>query len=102
MSMKINEIVLSNQKHFVGTCANSFDEDGECIVPLLPWSGVSSFAVDEENAITITKNEFSKITVIPDELKKRIFNHSLMYQKTDDSLVYWIYDDDTDIHYFFA
>jgi hypothetical protein len=102
MDMKINEVLSSKQKHFAGTCVNSFGADGECVVPQLPWSDASGFAVDEENAITIPEHEFSKIAVVPDDVKRLILGHHLLYQRSQDAVVYWIYDNDADVHYFFA
>ena len=39
----------------IGNCVDSFDEDGNCINPRLPWADVNEFAcaVDEDNNVTV-------------------------------------------------
>lgn len=43
------------RKLMVGNCVNSFDDDGNCINPYLPWDHVNDFAcaVEEGDNITI-------------------------------------------------
>ena len=94
-----HEEITNNKKHFAGTCVNSFDEEGNCITNL-PWLTVSDFAVDEENAEEINKEEFLKNVDISKELIKKLLKHKLKFMKADN--VYMIYDDNTDIHYFFV
>lgn len=96
--MRIKEILL--EYHFLGTCVNSFDEDGNCVVPGL-YNDVSDFAVHEENAQQITKSQFLKhIGRIDHGIDKEI-SHNRIYLHDSDNGVFMIYDVETDIHYFF-
>jgi hypothetical protein len=40
---------------YLGNCVDSFDADGECTNPYLPWSDVNEFAcaVDEDDNCTV-------------------------------------------------
>lgn len=96
--MKINELI-EQKKHCVGTCVNSFDEDGNCIVTELPWDDASAFAVADEESKEISKEEFFKEVELSPELLKRLSKHRVKFFVADG--VYMIYDENTDIHYFF-
>lgn len=91
---------INEDAKFLGTCVNSFDEDGECIIPNL-YQDVSDFAVHEENAIRISFNEFDKnIGKIPNDLDKLISpNRNYLYD--EDNKIFMIYDIENDTHYFF-
>ena len=97
-SMKINEII-HEKKYCIGTCVNSFDENGNLIGAELPWRDASSFAVAAENAKNISEKEFFKNVTISPEMMKKLSKHQLDYLIADG--VYMIYDDNTDVHYFF-
>lgn len=86
------------EKYIVGTCVNSFDEDADCINSDLPYRDVSEFAVADENAARITKEEFLKNVNVPEKL----INIDAIYLHDIDNDVYMLYDVDLDIHYFFA
>lgn len=86
--------------NFVGTCVNSFDENGNCTVIDLPWSDVTDFAQQEENATIIYEDQLKNDIYIPDFVLDEIKNHDLIFLKTEDDTI-MIYDDETDIHYFF-
>ena len=73
---------------FVGTCADSFDEDGDCINPALPWSHVSDFAVADENATATDPTQFGV---------KTPFDFFDLGRG-----IYAAYDSDADIHYFYS
>jgi hypothetical protein len=87
-----------NKKHLVGTCVNSFDEDGKCDNINLPYRDTTQFAQAEENATEITKDQFINNVNLPDSLKyiKAIYLHD------KDNDVFMLYDDQKDVHYFFA
>ena len=86
-------------KSYVGNCINSFDEeDGNCIVPRLPYRDVSHFAVSEENAEPITAEEFSLRVDISDF--QAIHSHPDTIHLHDSlNNVDMLYDG---VHYFFA
>ena len=87
-----------NKKQLVGTCVNSFDEDGHCDNINLPYRDTTQFAQSEENATEITKDQFINNVNLPDSLKyiKAIYLHD------KDNDVYMLYDDQKDVHYFFV
>lgn len=94
--MKIRKLLESlHLKHYLGSCVNSFDEDGQCTV--LPYSDVTEFAQAEENYIELNISQF----------KSNVSFHSIL-NKCDsfyfdrDNGLYIAYDSDTDIHYFFG
>ena len=79
-----------------GTCVNSFDEEGYCIVGSLPWSTVTDFANDEEEASEITKEEFLRKT----KLSEADIEGDRFFFIMGSVMV--SYNDDTDIHTFFV
>lgn len=85
--------LTENKAHYIGNCKDSFDEEGDCIMPL-PWGTVSDFAVAEENAKPISKEEFLKHV---DGAQKI----SSDYYVTTDG-VYIQYDPRKDVHYFYV
>lgn len=99
--MKIFE-VANKFANFLGTCVNSFDEDGDCTIPQLGYRDTSHFAYHEENADEISHEEFGKNAgIIPPDLNKEIsVNRYFLHDPDND--VYMIYDQDDDIHYFFS
>lgn len=88
-------------KYWIGTCINSFDNDGDCVDPSLPYRDVSDFAVAEEDAEEITLEEFLSQASIPDSILNATANHDCTYL-VDMYGVLMLYDEDGDIHYFFV
>ena len=91
----------SVKRHYVGSCKDSFDDDGDCIVRELPWSTVSDMAVADENATPTNKDNFLHAVSILGDVTQRVSGHDLSYSVTEDG-VYVLYDDTTDTHYFFV
>ena len=86
---------------YVGNCIDSFDDDGECTNRYLPYSDTSSFAVAEESAIRISKDEFLSKASVPEILSKLVKRNKTEYL-LDTKGVYMIHDTNRDIHYFFT
>jgi hypothetical protein len=80
---------------------SSFDEDGDCTVTGLPWENVSHFAVSEGNSTRLSKVNFLDKVVLPDSIRNDIAGHNVTYLSSDDDDVFMLYDEDTDVHYFF-
>jgi hypothetical protein len=96
--MNTFKLFLENQKkQLVGTCVNSFDEDGNCTINQLPYRDTTQFAQAEENATEITKDQFINNVNVPDNLK----NINAIYLHDKDHDLYMLYNDQKDIHYFF-
>lgn len=83
--------------YFVGTCVNSFDDDGSSLISC--FNNVSDFAQQEESALKITKSEFESLVSNSSMLPKR---HRYQYLITEDEEVLMAYDETKDVHYFFA
>ena len=96
--MKLSE-VMDTKKHFVGTCINEFDEDGDCIDNQLPWQHVSDLAIGEDHKKEITRDDFFQHCEVSDGIKKLLGQHPLEFLIIDG--IYTIYDEETDVHYFF-
>jgi hypothetical protein len=97
MNNRLFESILHNKKVLVGTCVNSFDEDGDCIVDQLPWNTVSDFALDEEeNFVEIDVHEFAE------NCEYCIPKQHFKFYKLNDGKYYIAYNRDTDVHYFYA
>ena len=89
------------KKHLVGTCVDSFDEDGNCLVPQLPFDTASDLGYADENAIGMTRKEFMEKVELDPETKKRVVERrKLLYMRYKDLLM--LYDPEDDIHYFFV
>jgi hypothetical protein len=89
------------KKAHVGNCVRSFNKDGECSNPHLPYRDVSHFAVGNENATQISKDEFANVADIPEPLKK-LHNHpDTIHMHDKENRVHMMYDPKKDIHHFF-
>ena len=82
--------------HFVGTCTNSFDEDGECMLP--HFIDVTDFAQQEEQSVKIAKESFiasvDNLDVLP--------TGQYEYLMTESGNILMAYNVDSDIHYFYV
>lgn len=85
--------------YFIGTCVNSFDDDGDCVIRGL-YNDVSDFAVHEENSERISKAEFTNAVGWVDEELCKSIGKKREYQ-SDDGIIYMIYDVKANVHYFF-
>jgi len=94
------DTMIGRSKGFVGTCVNAFDEAGMCILDELPWSDVSAFAVADENARTISREQFTGRVVVPEALSDLLDGPEVAYLEMDGVLA--LHDLDADIHYLFA
>ncbi len=90
---------LIEARHYVGNCVNSFNADGECVIPDLPWRTTSDLAYADENALELKKKTFFAGATVPDEILEKISGHDVFY--LDHNSTYMLYDSDDDIHYFF-
>jgi len=93
-----HQFMENQKKHLVGTCVNSFEEEGHCDNINLPYRDTTQFAQAEENATEITKDQFINNVNVPDNLK----DINAIYLYDEDNDVYMLYDDQKDIHYFFV
>ena len=50
--------LLKESRSLLGTCVNSFDGDGYCIQPGIPYDTTSDLAVGDESAEEISGEEF--------------------------------------------
>jgi hypothetical protein len=88
-------IEASSKYHFVGTCVNSFDSDGDCLIPY--FNDTSDFAVQEEESKPITKEQFVKNV---DDFSMVPVNSQFLI--TPNKNVIMAYDPKLDVHYFFG
>jgi len=82
-------------KTYIGNCTNSFDSRGGSLIPC--FSDVSDFAYKDERAIELTKEDFECFV----STDMQFGGHSLKYLFYNGN-TFVIYDEDEDIHYFFA
>jgi hypothetical protein len=103
IDIKIVELFESQpqKKHFVGTCVDSFDLDGECVVPELGWANTSDFAVADESASNISREEFVNRVIMPPQLQDLIRSPHMLYLETSNGVL-MAYDSESDVHYFFV
>jgi len=87
-----------NKKQLVGNCVNSFDEDGNCTIPQIPYKDTTQFAQSEENATQINKDQFMQNVNLPNNLKD--IDAIYLHDKNHD--LFMLYDDEKDVHYFFV
>ena len=83
---------------YVGDCVSGFDLDGDCTIPTLPYKDVSAFAVAEEAAKEISKEEFNQHV----ELGTLVPRKDTLYLFDSDNGVFMMYDHKKDRHYFFS
>lgn len=84
---------------YLGNCVNSFDlESGNSLIDI--FQDVSDFACVLEDSIEVTKDlsilEFNK------ELLSIFQKDSTIMLYSEDREIYFLYDEENDIHYFFA
>ena len=99
--MNMKQIIKEElDKYFYfGNCKNIFDEDGSCEVSI--FTNVSDFVFNDENSKEISKEEFFNKVSIGNDLWNKLKDHDLLYFYYPNGL-YVLYDDEEDIHYFFA
>jgi len=85
---------------FVGTCVNSFDEDGDCTLKQLPFNTVSDLGHADEEGTRLSKDVFLKTVIVPQDLSKLLTKKSTEFICYES--VYMLYDSKADIHYFFV
>jgi len=87
---------MNKPYNFVGTCVNSFDEDGNCVIPY--FSDTTDFANKEENSDTISKQDFvlnvADYSMLP--------SGDYEYYLTQDRNLIMAYNVNQDVHYFFG
>lgn len=98
------------KRKFVGSCNNSFDDDGECINNHIPYSDVSNFAYHIMNddgtnkeETKITKQQFTSATDISEPSHIKLLSKSdteYLHDKENDQ--YMLYDPEKDIHHFYS
>lgn len=98
--MSLYDVLTKRPISFVGTCVNSFDEDGRCIVPGLPWNDVTEFAIADEGAPEIARQAFLERAHIPEGIIDLLSGKDVAYLDMEGALA--IHDLDDDVHYLFA
>lgn len=93
---------LVKTHHHVGTCVNSFDEDGDNCTKGLPYRDVSHFANHEENAKEESKEEFLHYSHVHPDLYKVLNNKHTSFLHDKDNDVHMMYDGKKDIHHFYT
>jgi len=88
------------KNNFVGTCVNSFDNDGDCTLSQLPYNTISDFANVE--GVEVEKSQFLEANEIHEDLLRFFRDKVLCYLKDEENNIYFIYDEYDDIHYFFT
>ena len=91
--------VAGTKAHFVGSCVNSFDEDGDCIIHQLPWNDTTEFAQALEDQQQISKEQFVN-SVETSSITNEVVTKAEEFSLADN--VFIAYDSDEDVHYFFV
>ena len=89
------------KKHFVGTCIDSFDVDGNCVVPQLPFDTTSDLGYADENAVGMSKKEFLKNVELDPKMLKLVKSKKKVYLLRFKNVM-MIYDPEKDVHHFFV
>ena len=90
------------QLEYVGNCVNSFNDDGNCIIPKLPFETVSDFACSLEESTDISEKDFIQKVSFEQATNLGLqLGMSFEFYKTDTD-VFIMYSNADDIHYFFA
>ena len=96
-------IVMADPHYrYIGSSLTVFDwtNKGHCIEPLLPWRNAQDFVDADHIAEMMTDVEFYA-NVPPDpHIEGEIEGHECEYFQADG--IYFIYDADRNIYYFFA
>lgn len=93
---------MKEKRVLVGSCVNSFDDDGYCIQHGVTYADASEFAVGDERADEISEEEFRAAVQIPPDLYQQVTSHEVCYLLDREESQYMLYDYDDDIHYFFG
>ena len=90
-------------RRLIGTCINSFDEDGCCVITdRLPYRTVTDFAAGDERAESVSEKNFRREVIISLDVEDLISGHAIHYLWDRAKDLYMLYDSDDDIHYFFG
>ena len=99
MKILLEKLKLIESMQYVGNCVDSFDEDGQSLLPF--YNDVSDFAYHEENYTEISKDMFLNHVDVPNRLKNIINSKDTIFFKDEDNDILILYDSNKDIHYFF-
>lgn len=86
---------------FVGNCVNSFNDDGQCVIPSLPFASVSDFACAEEDCTLIARSDFLDRVNLLEELIPLAMQEGTEFMDLGKKVLA-LYEPKTDIHYFFV
>lgn len=102
--MRLRELLQESKEsnYYVGNCKNSFNDDGECIVPSLPYNDTSHFANGLENAKKISKKVFAQAVQVPKYLQNLHNKNDTEHFHDTENKVHMMYDPKKDTHHFFA
>lgn len=109
--MKLIDFLIeqTTKYYYIGNCVSSFDDEGYC--DLEHFYDVTDFAQQDENATTISKQQFDYMVDLSPELDTIRQQYDTTYLKYDNGLIVMYVepvwhnnnkDEETDIHYFFA
>lgn len=101
MTVPLHGMPSSHTKSFVGTCIDSFDADGECLMAALSWNTVSDFACAEESATEVAAEFFASSVTLAGSVREFTAGHELRYLLTQEGIL-MLYDVHDDVHYLFA
>ncbi len=86
---------------YLGSCVDSFDDAGDCLLPELGWRDVSEFAYEEASAQILLGNCQPVLADVPSGLAERTHGHETVWLETEGG-IQMLYDADADVHYFFV
>jgi hypothetical protein len=92
-------VFIPKKLSYIGSCVDSFDEDGNSINNSFPYATVSEFACGEEDAKEITAEQFQDKAVFPKWVDT---SHEIYYLLDEWNGIFILYDSNKDIHYFFG
>lgn len=88
-----------NKATYIGNCTDSFSPTtGSCRLSV--FTDVSDFALADEEAVDLEQDDF--LAVVDLGLDRPWESHQVKYLFDERTGVFMVYDEDEDIHYFFA
>lgn len=93
------KVWLEEKKYFIGNCVDGLDDDSFCNTVAYDATQLAQLV---ENGKEISFNDFLINCEVDPQFISQISKAPANYEFYVNASIYWIYDNDKDIHYFYA
>ena len=96
----LTTVIIAEDYHCIGSSKFLFDDYGICVSDELPWRSMYDFRLAFEQVEMLSELEFYNNVPVDPFIEQEIDGHYVEFMTADG--VYMIFDQDTDVFYFFV